>query len=229
MVRLTKTLLGAMLALSVVLTPTLSAPPVTPSATKSGAGPAPTGNVTTPTATTNFILPPAASTTAPPTTPGGGGPLSPNPAMRCPAIMIPDPNPDPKNPIPNRICTGGCCVKCPAVNSFYEPDQVENVLRAAYFTRQASLGFAVFMAISYLVLPGKRSQPHISVLFLTVSLSLWYAAFNIMPGYSNACVNDLDQSNGSNSKLCGAQGVLIIYLTQTSALWCSLLIYKLHL
>ncbi|KAF9126892.1 hypothetical protein BGW39_006273 [Mortierella sp. 14UC] len=226
MVRLTKALLGAMLALSVVLTPALSAPSVTPS-TKSGA-PAPTGNATAPTATTNFILPSPAPTTTP-TSPGGGGPLTPNPAMRCPAIMIPDPNPDPKNPIPNRLCTNGCCVKCPAVNSFYEPNQVENVLRAAYFTRQASLGFAIFMAISYLVLPGKRSQPHISVLFLTVSLSLWYVAFDIMPGYSNACVNDLDQSNGSNSKLCGAQGVLIIYLTQTSALWCSLLIYKLHL
>lgn len=85
------------------------------------------------------------------------------------------------------------------------------------------------MAISYLVLPGKRSQPHISVLFLTVSLSLWYAAFDIMPGYSNACANEYDMSTGKNSTLCGIQGVLIIYLTQTSALWCSLLIYKLHL
>ncbi|KAF9903886.1 hypothetical protein EC991_003223 [Linnemannia zychae] len=228
MVRFTKAVLGAMMVLSVVLTPTLSAPSVTPSTSKGGA-PAPTGNATAPTATTNFILPSPAPTTAPTSPGGGGGPLTPNPAMRCPAIMIPDPNPDPKTPIPNRLCTNGCCVKCPAVNSFYEPNQVENVLRAAYFTRQASLGFAIFMAISYLVLPGKRSQPHISVLFLTVSLSLWYAAFDIMPGYSNACVNDLDQSNGSNSKLCGAQGVLIIYLTQTSALWCSLLIYKLHL
>lgn len=99
----------------------------------------------------------------------------------------------------------------------------------AYYTRQVSLGFAVFMAISYLCLPGKKAQPHISVLFLTVSLSLWYAAFDIMPGVSNACANDFEQSTGHNSRLCGIQGVLIVYLTQTSALWCSLLIYKLHL
>ncbi|KAF9562215.1 hypothetical protein EC968_005373 [Mortierella alpina] len=50
-----------------------------------------------------------------------------------------------------------------------------------------------------------------------------------MPGNSNACINDFEESTGRNSKLCGAQGVLIIYLTHTSALWCTLLIYKLHL
>ncbi|KAF8940059.1 hypothetical protein BGZ58_007887 [Dissophora ornata] len=50
-----------------------------------------------------------------------------------------------------------------------------------------------------------------------------------MPGVSNACINDFEESSGQNSRLCGIQGVLIVYLTQTSALWCSMLIYKLHL
>ncbi|KAF9944705.1 hypothetical protein BGZ70_004411 [Mortierella alpina] len=120
-------------------------------------------------------------------------------------------------------------MKCPAVESFYEPGTMHRVLNAAYITRQFSLACAVFMTISYLVLPGKRSQPHISVLFLNISLSLWFAAFDIMPGSSNACITDFEESTGHNSKLCGAQGVLIIYLTHTSALWCTLLIYKLHL
>ncbi|KAK3830166.1 MAG: hypothetical protein JOS17DRAFT_791396 [Linnemannia elongata] len=218
MVRLTKALLGAVLALSVVLTPALSQ--VTNSSKPAPSGPA--GNATaTSTPTTNFILPTPAPTPAPPVT------SNPDHQVRCPAIMIPDP--DPGIVIHGRACVGGCCVRCPAINSFYEPHKVDNILKAAYFIRQASLGFAIFMAISYLVLPGKRSQPHISVLFLTVSLSLWYAAFDVMPGYSNACANDVDPSTGSNNKLCGVQGVLIIYLTQTSALWCSLLIYKLHL
>ncbi|KAF8979586.1 hypothetical protein BGZ46_005241 [Entomortierella lignicola] len=126
-------------------------------------------------------------------------------------------------------CIGPCCIKCPAVESFYEPNEIQRVLKGAYITRQFSLGFSVFMVISYLVLPGKRSQPHISVLFLTVSTSLWYASFDLMPGVSNACINDFEESTAQNSRLCGFQGVLIIYLTQTSALWCSLLIYKLHL
>lgn len=218
MVRLTKALLGAVLALSVVLTPALSQVTTSTKPTASG----PPGNATaTPTPTTNFHLPTPTPTTAPPVTPNPGQ------QVRCPAIMIPDP--DPGVVIHGRACVGGCCVRCPAINSFYEPHKIDNVLKAAYFIRQASLGFAIFMAISYLVLPGKRSQPHISVLFLTVSLSLWYAAFDVMPGYSNACANDVDPSTGSNNKLCGVQGVLIIYLTQTSALWCSLLIYKLHL
>ncbi|KAF9924194.1 hypothetical protein FBU30_005789 [Linnemannia zychae] len=220
MVCLIKALFGAALALTVVFTPALSAPSTTTSSTKGGA--TPTGNGTL-IPTTSFILPTPA--------PAPTSPVPPNPAQQqnggCPALMIPDPNPS--NPVNGRVCVKGCCVRCPAINSFYEPGRVENVLKAAYFTRQASLGFAVFMAVSYLLLPGKRSQPHISVLFLTVSLTLWYSAFDIMPGYSNACANDLDQSTASNSRLCGVQGVLIIYLTQTSALWCSLLIYKLHL
>ena len=124
---------------------------------------------------------------------------------------------------------GECCIKCPAIESFYAPNKIQNVLQGAYVTRQVSLVLSAFMAVSYLVLPGKRGQPHISVLFLTVSLSLWYAAFDVMPGISNACVDDFEQSTGHNSRLCGIQGVLIIYFTQTSALWCSLLIYKLHL
>ncbi|KAF9204693.1 hypothetical protein BGZ49_004992 [Haplosporangium sp. Z 27] len=50
-----------------------------------------------------------------------------------------------------------------------------------------------------------------------------------MPGKSNACVNEFEESKWSNSGLCAVQGVLIIYLAQTSVLWCALLIYKLHL
>ncbi|KAG0328488.1 hypothetical protein BGZ99_005183 [Dissophora globulifera] len=142
----------------------------------------------------------------------------------CPGPLIPN-----IHNLQISTCLGSCCIKCPAIESFYEPNTVQDVLKASYITRQLSLGFALFMALSYLVLPGKRGQPHISVLLLTVSLSLWYAAFDIMPGVSNACANDYEQSTGHNSRLCGVQGVLIVYLTQTSALWCSLLIYKLHM
>ncbi|KAI1310813.1 hypothetical protein EDD11_003659 [Mortierella claussenii] len=185
------------------------------------------------TTTSNFILPTGtgdgSGATAPPATPSpssgpGTEPGSNSSLTQCPSPLIPNIH---NLDIPT--CIGPCCVRCPAVNSFYEPGKVENVLHAAYILRQVSLGFAIFMAVSYLTLPGKRSQPHISVLFLTISLALWYAAFDIMPGISNACINDFEESTGKNSKLCGVQGVLIIYLTQTSALWCSLLIYKLHL
>ncbi|GJJ76376.1 hypothetical protein EMPS_08735 [Entomortierella parvispora] len=179
-------------------------------------------------ATTDFILPSA----APPVPPAASskGPSIPGPtsnptaAAHCPGPLIEN-----IHNLSIATCLGSCCIKCPAVESFYEPNKVQNVLQGAYVTRQVSLVSSAFMAVSYLVLPGKRSQPHISVLFLTVSLSLWYAAFDVMPGVSNACINDFEQSTGHNSRLCGIQGVLIIYFTQTSALWCSLLIYKLHL
>ncbi|KAG0217511.1 hypothetical protein BGX33_010402 [Mortierella sp. NVP41] len=226
MVRLSKALVATMLALSVVMTPVLSQKATT--MTKGGATATASVNPATP--TINFILPSAAPAPATPSAnpSNNNTDLQPAPQQKaCPALLIPDPNPGVVTP--GQSCAKGCCIRCPAINSFYEPNRVENVLKGAYFTRQASLGFAIFMAISYLVLPGKRSQPHISVLFLTVSLSLWYAAFDIMPGYSNACIDDLNQSTGKNSRMCGAQGVLIVYLTQTSALWCSLLIYKLHL
>ncbi|KAI1317153.1 hypothetical protein EDD11_008944 [Mortierella claussenii] len=232
MVRLASSLAaGAVLALCMLLTATDAAP--TTAATTTGTGkPAPTNlppamTATTATTTTtatgtptsNYILP---TYTLPPANSPKG---SDNQTLAiCPGPLIAN-----TRNLQISTCMGPCCIKCPAIESFYEPNKVENVLTAAYITRQVSLGFAIFMAISYLVLPGKRSQPHISVLFLTVSLSLWYAAFDVMPGVSNACINDFEQSTGQNSRMCGIQGVLIIYLTQTSALWCSLLIYKLHM
>ncbi|KAG0047100.1 hypothetical protein BGZ83_007767 [Gryganskiella cystojenkinii] len=139
------------------------------------------------TSTPNFILPPTAA--APPPSATTSGPSLPgsstNPALagHCPGPLIPN-----IRNLTIDTCMGPCCIKCPAIESFYEPNKIQNVLKAAYYTRNVSLAFAVFMALSYLVLPGKRSQPHISVLFLTVSLSLWYAAFDIMPGVSNACL-----------------------------------------
>ncbi|KAF8939285.1 hypothetical protein EDD21DRAFT_382381 [Dissophora ornata] len=221
MVRLAKSFVGSILVMGMLLSGAVAAPTTTATATT-------TKNVATTTvtsaaaATTDFILP-TLSTTAPATATTTTG-TSNSTLTSCPGPLIP-------NTMGLQIptCLGSCCIKCPAVNSLYEPHKVDNVLQAAYITRQVSLGTSVFMAISYLVLPGKRSQPHISVLFLTVSLSLWYAAFDVMPGVSNSCINDFEQSTGHNSRLCGIQGVLIIYLTQTSALWCSLLIYKLHM
>ncbi|ORZ26530.1 hypothetical protein BCR41DRAFT_384590 [Lobosporangium transversale] len=183
-----------------------------------------TADVNTTTPTTNFFLPTSTPPSLPPSISQPSPPAPGQGTHICPGPLIPN-----THNLSIQTCMEGCCIKCPAVNSFYEPNKVENVLYIAYVTRQVSLVFAVFMALSYLLLPGKRSQPHISVLFLTVSLSLWYVSFDIMPGISNACINEFEHSTGQNSKLCGIQGVLIIYFTQTCSLWCSLLIYKLHM
>ncbi|KAG0301512.1 hypothetical protein BGZ97_002763, partial [Linnemannia gamsii] len=122
MVHLTKALLGAVLALSVVLTPALSAPSttsITPTKGGAAATPAPSGgtNGATTTPTMIFNLPTPSPTSTPP-------PLT-NPAQQlaCPAIMIRDNNPNPNVTIEGRVCHMGCCVPCPAINSFYEPNK----------------------------------------------------------------------------------------------------------
>ncbi|KAG0309258.1 hypothetical protein BGZ98_004106 [Dissophora globulifera] len=193
----------------------------------------PTPAAATPTA--NISATPAITTPAPtfnlPLGTGTAGPVPTSPAtsgnstlQSCPGPLIPN-----TRGLTISTCTGPCCIKCPAVNSFYPPNTIERVLTAAYGIRQVSLALSIFMAISYALLPGKRNQPHISVMFLTISLTFWYAAFDVMPGVTNACVNDFEQSTGHNSTLCGIQGVLIVYLTQTSSIWCCVLIMKLHL
>ncbi|KAG9320783.1 hypothetical protein KVV02_005057 [Mortierella alpina] len=126
-------------------------------------------------------------------------------------------------------CHGSCCIKCPAWKSFHEPNVVQHLLLAMYVVHQISLACKIFLVISYLVLPGKRGQPHTSVMLLFISDSMWFASFNIMPGISNSCVNDFEISTAQNSRSCGIQGVLIIYFIHTTVLWCSLLIYKLHM
>ncbi|KAK5816804.1 hypothetical protein F5H01DRAFT_379069 [Linnemannia elongata] len=171
-------------------------------------------------ATTNFVLP----TGAPQPTPAPQPPRAAGNATVCPGPLIPN-----TRGLDIPTCTEQCCLRCPAFENFYPPNKIQRIIDATFYTRQVSMGFVAFMTISYLLLPGKRSQPHISVLFLTISLTLWYVAFDIMPGTSNACINEAEQSTGHNSRLCGVQGVLIIYFAHTNALWCSLLIYKLHL
>ncbi|KAG0357652.1 hypothetical protein BG005_003300 [Podila minutissima] len=210
-------ILGAV-AVALLLVSTITAQSTT---TRTSSGTSGTPMATPTSATTDFILPSGAPSPPSPTSPTTPkSPLS----HSCPGPLIPN-----SRNLTLSTCNAACCIRCPAIESFYEPNVIQNVLKTTYATRQVSLAFSVFLALSYLVLPGKRAQPHISVLFLTVSLSLWYAAFDVMPGISNACINEFEQSTSHNSKLCGTQGVLIIYLTQTSALWCSLLIYKLHL
>ncbi|KAF9147956.1 hypothetical protein BG015_010321 [Linnemannia schmuckeri] len=184
-----------------------------------------TSALTPTSATTNFVLPTGRpQSTSVPQPPTSQPPRAAGNATVCPGPLIPN-----TRGLDIPTCTEQCCLRCPAFENFYPPNRIQQVIDATYYTRQVSMGFVVFMAISYLLLPGKRSQPHISVLFLTISLSLWYVAFDIMPGTSNACINEAEQSTGHNSKLCAAQGVLIIYFAHTNALWCSLLIYKLHL
>ncbi|KAF9187839.1 hypothetical protein BGZ51_001012 [Haplosporangium sp. Z 767] len=208
---------AAAMTLSLVLPAGVAAQKTT---TTPGASSTTVGTPVPPTATTHFLFPTPTSSGSP--SPGGA---SSNQTLNsCPGPLIPN-----TLGLDISTCVGPCCIKCPAIESLYEPNKVHKVIESSFITRQISLACSAFMALSYLVLPGKRAQPHISVLFLTVSLSLWYAAFDVMPGVSNACANDFEMSTWSNSRLCGVQGVLIIYLTQTSALWCSLLIYKLHL
>ncbi|KAG0237640.1 hypothetical protein BGW42_000468 [Actinomortierella wolfii] len=193
----------------------------------------PTNAISSPTATTHFIIPTstAPSPAAPPPAPSGGAggmpdlsKMFPLGTTQCPPPLVPN-----RLNLTSRTCLYGCCLKCPAVENFYPPNEMNNVVVASYYVRNVSLVFSIFMTISYLILPGKRAQPHISVLFLTISLSLWYASMDVMNGTSNACINELEQSTGRNSVTCGFQGVTMTYLTHTSALWCSLLIYKLHL
>ncbi|KAF9276756.1 hypothetical protein BGZ88_001538, partial [Linnemannia elongata] len=88
-------------------------------------------------------------------------------------------------------CTEQCCLRCPAFENFYPPNKIQRIIDATFY---------------------------ISVLSLTISLTLWYVAFDIMPGTSNACINEAEQSTGHNSRLCGVQGVLIIYFAHTNAL-----------
>ncbi|KAF8933408.1 hypothetical protein BGZ47_010878 [Haplosporangium gracile] len=184
-----------------------------------------TSALTSTSATTIFVLPTGKPQSTPaPQLPTSQPPLAASNATVCPGPLIPN-----TRGLDIPTCTEQCCLRCPAFENFYPPNKIQQVIDATYYTRQVSMGFVVFMTISYLLLPGKRSQPHISVLFLTISLTLWYVAFDIMPGTSNACINEVEQSTGHNSRLCGAQGVLIIYFAHTNALWCSLLIYKLHL
>ncbi|CAG8601259.1 250_t:CDS:2 [Acaulospora morrowiae] len=149
------------------------------------------------------------------------------PVSSCPAPFIPDPSPSLKKP----TCANGCCLACPYANNFYPPNTIDNIYTALSGFRVVSFICVFIILLSYLVLPNKREQQSITVLCLNFSLLIFLSVtfFYIGDHRKVQCVDEYTQSNMINNPLCEFQGIILIFSTFTTILYCFLLIIQLHL
>ncbi|KAF0548391.1 g-patch domain-containing protein [Gigaspora margarita] len=149
-----------------------------------------------------------------------------NDTNSCPAPLI-------ASPIDHtsKTCIGGCCIPCPYINNFYPPGQIDTIYTVLSIVRVISFSCILFIVLSYLVLPNKREQPALIVLFFNMCLLVFLSVTFFYIGDHKAvqCANNFTQSTMENNILCGIQGVLLILSTFLLILFCFLLILHLHI
>ncbi|KAJ3092424.1 hypothetical protein HK102_007435, partial [Quaeritorhiza haematococci] len=75
-----------------------------------------------------------------------------------------------------RKCLGSCCVPCPFNHALYPVGWWDTSATAMRVLRMISTVCLAYVFISYLVLPGKRQHPSVTVLYLTGAALGWQLA-----------------------------------------------------
>ncbi|KAI9467855.1 hypothetical protein BDB00DRAFT_985562 [Zychaea mexicana] len=129
-------------------------------------------------------------------------------------------------------CRFGCCIPCPAQNYFYNEGYTEKGFLATDILRITAAVLSLFIFVSYLILPDKRRHPTIIILFVSACIFVFssVAFFSIGNPKRLQCAPDgIRQGAQDNNILCAVQGALLIFSSMGSTMWCSVMIFNLHL
>lgn len=121
----------------------------------------------------------------------------------CPAPLISNPNP---TALPT--CVGTCCLPCPTIYTFYPPNLLNHIFAAVTFARIASFACIAISAFSSLILPGKRTHPAITALWLILAIALYEGIaflWTVKPTLG-ICASIVEDATMQNNPLCAAQG-----------------------
>ncbi|RUS13231.1 hypothetical protein BC937DRAFT_95639 [Endogone sp. FLAS-F59071] len=120
----------------------------------------------------------------------------------CPAPLISNPNP---TTLPT--CVGTCCLPCPTIYTFYPPS-LSRIFAAVTFARIASFACIAISALSSLILPGKRTHPAITALWLIMAIALYegIAFFWTVKPTLGTCASTVEDATMQNNPLCAVQG-----------------------
>lgn len=152
-----------------------------------------------------------------------------NPQPTCPFPFLPDPLAN-SNLSSSPYCLKGCCLKCPAQNVFYKENMVAGLV-STNVIRFLSALLAGFMALSYLLLPDKRSHPSAIILMLSISIFIFsiIAILPILNARAIQCHDEVTPSNQSNNGLCAFQGGVVIFSSFSTCCWVAALILNMHI
>ncbi|KAF9971809.1 hypothetical protein BGZ73_005139, partial [Actinomortierella ambigua] len=182
----------------------------------------------TPTSTEVFRLPTPTSTSPlvpVPTTPEGVLFMLASTFGGCPPPLVPN-----TQNLVSKACQGPCCLACPASAVFYEPGQVDTLNHIISSMRVVSCSVTLILAISYLVLPGRRQHPHLIILCMFVTTSFWEGMGTVwlFRKRSLTCHSQAEEATMSNSVFCGIQGIALVYLVGVLFVQGLTLIVNLH-
>ncbi|KAI8979439.1 hypothetical protein BDF20DRAFT_835461 [Mycotypha africana] len=151
----------------------------------------------------------------------------------CPSPFIADPlaAKGTNKTLDAKYCRFGCCIPCPAQNLFYKKFWAQNGFLVTDIIRFISAILALFLTVSYLILPDKRRHP--SLLILNFSIAVFIFSFVVFFALGNpkrlqCAANNISLGEIGNNSLCAAQGALLIFGSFASVLWCAALIVNLH-
>ncbi|KAI9222987.1 hypothetical protein BC828DRAFT_403550 [Blastocladiella britannica] len=162
----------------------------------------------------------------------------------CPSYLKTYPNElnkynDPSNKLGGQ-CFGRCCFPCPKMQVFYEEGKVNNVDKITIIVRAVSSVAALYVFVSYLVLPNKRKHPAIIVFFFAMAMTFWMG--NIWLSFPDArqvqCAVDAQSGDGLSEVLesrfatnqqCTIQGTFLVFFAHLAIVWAVYLVFNLHL
>ena len=128
----------------------------------------------------------------------------------CPAPFLKDPlaTAGTNNSVSPDSCSNGCCIPCPVQDYLYPVGWVAKGFIATDVIRTISAVCALFLVISYAILPDKRTHPSLLIFEFSIALFLYSADVVFALGNPKRiqCSTDIVASTQDNNVLCAAQG-----------------------
>ncbi|KAJ3089668.1 hypothetical protein HK102_005781, partial [Quaeritorhiza haematococci] len=149
----------------------------------------------------------------------------------CPPPLVADPNPEQSKNDPNRRCSRGCCLACPAQESFYPKGYKatsSKLYLAFVFISLISFGSVTIMALT---LKSMRRHPAIWTSMCGISGTLTFAGAPFLaPRLEDTlCVDSVTRATAFNNWKTGAAAFFMILGVNLLLSYIPLLILNLHL
>ncbi|KAJ3241392.1 hypothetical protein HDU78_001850 [Chytriomyces hyalinus] len=175
----------------------------------------------------------SAAIEAPPQPPAG--PISP---YVCPSFLIKHPaynDSNPKQELPTvhgQNCIGPCCVPCPILHQFYDPDQISafNI----WFQGSSLVSFlgALFCSTSYIIFGHRRVHPGRMMMLFSFGMTLFHSC-QIMGlgsnGYRITCQDSITESHFENGAACSYQAFMLVFSGLYTIFWINTFMFNLYL
>ncbi|KAI8802109.1 hypothetical protein BJ742DRAFT_834609 [Cladochytrium replicatum] len=128
------------------------------------------------------------------------------------------------------LAESGCCLSCPPAYYFYPNGYAAIFVAVTGAFKLISLLLVLATAITYIVLPTKRSHPRKVVLFISISMALWIlpASIGFMSPSKVFCKDEITLASQSNNWLCGITGAFFIFGMLSTATWSTFMLVNIH-